>query len=73
MLVHFVKFTAKFYLETFNSINCFTMKVVYTTPVTNIRVVRLDASLLTVSTPGGAQTQGFTSAGTYTDDDWDIE
>ena len=44
----------------------------YMAPEAEVMVVRPESTLLNGS-PQGAQTQGFTTAGTYTDSDWDVE
>lgn len=50
------------------------MKTEYLTPETNTVDVHLRGSVLALSDPpGGAQTTGFTTQGTYADGDWDID
>ena len=48
------------------------MKLTYTAPEATVITIRLERRLLNGS-PTGAQTQGFTTAGEYDDDDWAIE
>lgn len=44
----------------------------YMTPEAEVMIIRMESGLLTGS-PQGAQTEGFTTAGTYTDEDWDVQ
>ena len=48
------------------------MKHVYQIPATEETKVCLESGLLIVSDLGGAQTEGFSTSGEYTDSDWDI-
>ena len=47
-------------------------KIIYTTPRTDVMDIRFESGLL-VGSINGAQSEGFTEAGTYTDSDWDID
>lgn len=49
------------------------MKCAYTKPELAVITVNLEGNILIISDPSGAQSTGFTTAGTYVDGDWDID
>ena len=49
------------------------MKCTYTKPELAVITVNLEGNILIVSNPAGAQSTGFSAAGTYVDGDWDID
>ena len=53
--------------------NYIIMKFTYTKPELSVITVNLEGNILIVSNPAGAQSTGFSAAGTYVDGDWDID
>lgn len=49
------------------------MRINYLIPDMAVIAVSPNGTMLQASTPSGARTQGFQTAGTYDEDDWDIE